>query len=290
MAANTAGKGGKASVSLRWFQAVLFLLAVPPPVGHAGTPSSLEFGLSLLAGHTGDFLFLLPDVLRLLAALVIGFLVWKAVGWKKCPREQTAADNPWFIMVLLLVAGSGIMASVHECLFKVVSPRVVGYPLPLYLALGFIIYRAALRAEPGPVELFRPKNPWLGVLLIVIGFPAVAVYLDCLPISLVALLIASPQYLLFVALLCLFSVIVYLAGRSQRKERRAAGKREKNAWLSLLLHSVAFLPVPLAASALVGTYIVEFMLSPLRFLPSLLVLSFCGYKAMTWKQQPPAEA
>lgn len=75
MAANTAGKGGKASVSLRWFQAVLFLLAVPPPVGHAGTPSPLEFGLSLLAGHTGDFLFLLPDVLRLLAALVIGFLV-----------------------------------------------------------------------------------------------------------------------------------------------------------------------------------------------------------------------
>lgn len=290
MAANTAGKGGKATLSLCWFQAVLFLLAVPPPVGHAGTPSSLEVGLSLLAGHAGDFLFLIPDVLRLLATLVVGFLVWKAVGWKKCPREQTAADNPWFIMVLLLVAGSGIMASVHECLFKVVRPRDVGYPLPLYLTLGFIIYRAALRAEPGPVELFRPKNPWLGVLLIVIGFPAVAVYLDCLPVSLVALLIASPQYLVFVALLCLFSVIVYLAGRSRRKERGAVGKRGKNAWLSLLLHSVAFLPVPLAATALVGTYVAEFMLSPLRFLPSLLVLSFCGYKAMTWKQQPQAEA
>ena len=259
----------EATLSSTWFKVVLFLVAVPPPAGL----SACSYAVSE---------WVLPG-----AALVIGFLVCKAIVWKKRPHVETAAHDPWFIMVLLLVASHGIMISSFICLgfFLLLAPY--GYPPPLHLALGFIIYRAAFQAEPGPVELFRPKNPWLGVLLILIGFPAVTVYLSGFIISLAIVL---PLHLTLFALLCLFSVIVYMAGRRRRKERGDGGKRGKNAWLSLLLHLMIFLPLPFAEIFFLdGNRFLRRIWPPLELLPLLLVLIFCGYKAMTWKQRQQAE-
>lgn len=258
----------EAALSSTWFKVVLFLVAVPPPVGL----TTCSYAVSG---------WMLP-----VAALVIGFLVCKAVVWKKRPRKETAAHDPWFIMVLLLVASHGIMACSFICLVFYLLFAPYGYPLPLYLALGFIVYRAALQAEPGPVELFRPKNPWLGVLLILIGFPVVTVYLSGFIISLG---IVFPLHLTLLTLLCLFSVMVYMACRRRKKERGDGGKREKNAWLLLLLHLLIFLPLPFAEIFyLDGNGFLRRIWPPLELLPSLLVLIFCGCKAMTWKQRQQA--
>lgn len=258
----------EAALSSTWFKVVLFLVVVPPPVG-----------LTICSGVISRWM--LP-----VAVLVIGFLVCKAVSWKKHPREETAAHDPWFTMMLLLVASHGIMVNAFIGLgfFLLFAPHA--YPVPLYLALGFIIYRAALQAEPGPLELFRPKNPWLGALLVVICFPIVTVYLTGFIISLG---IVFPQHLTLLALLCLFSAIVYTAGRRRRKERVAAGKRGKNAWLSLLLHCLAFLPLPFVESFYLEENCFPGRIwSPLGFLPLLLALSFCGYKVMTCKRRSRA--
>ena len=100
----------EATLSSTWFKVVLFLVAVPPPAGL----STCSYAVSE---------WVLPG-----AALVIGFLVCKAIVWKKRPHVETAAHDPWFIMVLLLVASHGIMISSFICLgfFLLLAPY--GYP------------------------------------------------------------------------------------------------------------------------------------------------------------------
>lgn len=254
----------EAALSSTWFKVVLFLVVVPPPAGLTLCSDGMWRGMLFVT------------------MLVIGSLVCKAFDWKRRPREETAAHDPWFIMVLLLAASHSIMAYTFFCLGIFLLFFPYGYPLPLYLALGFIIYRAALRAEPGPLETFRPKNPWVGVLLIVIGFPVVTVYLSGFIISLG---ITIPLHLALLVLLCLFSLIVYLAGRRRRKIQGDAGKRGKNAWLSLLLHLVIFLPLPFAEVFYLEEKCFHGRIwSPLGLLLLLLALIFCGYKAMIWQR------
>lgn len=148
-----------AAVSLRWFQVVLFCVAVLPP--------SLSY-----AASTGAV-----RVLSLLALLVLAVIVGKAVRWKGADHEVAALRDPWRIMVLLLLTGPGIMlgALTHILHLGLRAPRL--YALPLLIALGFVLFRAIRRARPQGEERPRPHNPWLRLLLILVGLPVVTVYL-----------------------------------------------------------------------------------------------------------------
>lgn len=261
-----------AAVSHPWFRVMLFLVAVPAP-----TPC---YASGVVMAWAALFL----------ALLVLGFLGYKAFVWRKSPREGGAADNPWLIMVLLLLAGPGIMecALILLLYYFLLLPAV--YLLPLFLVLGFLVFRGLRQGETQQAEPWRLANPWCRVLLIVVGLPFATVYFFGIALG---LLFIFPLLLFHIALLWLFARIERVNGSRQARDRRTGEGRRPSPWFSLVRRIAVFVPMPLASYLLQSWYIDRIEAVPghlsllLEWLPMIVILGFCVCRAMVWK--PPRE-
>lgn len=262
-----------AAVSHPWFRVMLFLVAAPAPYPFYASGVVMTW------------------VTVFLALLVLGFLGYKAFVWRKSPREGTAADNPWLIMVLLLLAGPGTMAWSLPLLLHYFFLLMPVYLLPLFLVLGFIVFRGLRHGETEPAKLWRLTNPWCEALLISIGLPFVTVYFFGI---LFGLIFIFPLLLFHIALLWLFVRIEQVSGPRQEWEGRIGKERRPNPWFALVRRIAVFAPLPFATFLLWMWYFDRIEAVPgwgstvLGWLPMILVMGFCVYRAVSWR--PPQKA
>lgn len=264
-----------AAVSHPWFRVMLFLVAVPAP-----SPFYASSGV------------VMAWAALFLALLVLGFIGYKAFVWRKSPREGAAADNPWLLMVLLLLAGPGITGCALPFFFMFFCLFPSFYNLPLFLVLGFMVFRGLRRGETPPEKLWRLQNPWGRALLFVIGLPSVTVYLSGMVFS---MLFGVPilLFLFYLTLLCLYARIEHATGRLSAKDGQAVEGRRPNPWFSLVRRIAVFFPLPFIASLLQFPYhdFVETVPGRLSllldWLPLIVPLGFCVCRAIVWK--PPQE-
>ena len=279
MSTATASRGG-AAVPLRWFQIVLFLVAVPPPFPF----------------HFAD-IFLFRALMFTLPLAVLGVIVFKAVRWKKFPHKVAHLHNPWVIMTLMLATGPGIMHAMSMLFLFCFLGSPYLYCLPLCIALGFVIFMAFRRQGRRPGDMLSwPQNPWLRILLVITGLPAAASYLASVFFVLLfalADLVGRPliRWFCLAGLIAYAGLVVYAFCR-MRTNRHEDGRRQ-TLWISLLARIVglgllACATFMLEAEILTADKTVQAWLSPLwGWLPVLLAV-FSVYKAMTWRQRPQA--
>ena len=259
-----------AAVSHPWFRVMLLLVAVPAPCPVYASGVVMAW------------------VTVFLAILVLGFLGYKAFVWRKSPREGVAAENPWLIMVLLLLAGPGIMGCSLALLLHYFLLLPAVYLLPLFLVLGFLVFRGLRQGETQPAELWRLINPWCRALLIIVGLPFATVYFFGIVLGLIFVL---PLLLFHIALLWLFARIERVNGSRQEREGRTDEGRRPNPWFSLVRRIAVFAPLPLASYLLQSWYIDRIEAVPgrlsllLEWLPTIVILGFCVCRAIVWK--PP---
>lgn len=276
MSEDTASRGG-AMVPLRWFQIVLFLVAVPPPFPFHFADISLFRAL----------MFPLP-------LAVLGVIVFKSVRWKKFPQAVAHLHNPWIIMTLMLATGPGIMQAMSTLFLMCFLHAPHLYHLPLLMALCFIIFMALRRQGRRPGDMVSwPQNPWLRILLVITGLPAAAAYLAggffTLPFILFDLAGLPLTFRLCLAGLIMYAVlIVYVFCCFIRKARHEDGWGRRNAWLFLLVRIVGFgllatATLVLGIASLTADKSMQAWLSPLWGGLPMLLAAFSVYKAMIWK-------
>lgn len=279
MSTAAASRGG-AAVPLRWFQIVLFLVAVPPPFPF----------------HFAD-IFLFRALMFPLPLAVLGVIVFKAVRWKKFPHEVAYLHNPWVIMTLMLATGPGIMHAMSMVLLFCFFGSPYLYCLPLCIVLGYVIYMAFRRQGRRPGDMLSwPQNPWLRILLVITGLPAAASYLASgffVLLFALADLVGQPliRWFCLAGLIAYAGLVVY-AFCSMRKDRHEGGRRQ-TLWISLLVRIVglgllACATFMLEAEILTADKAVQAWLSPLWGCLPVLLAVFSVYKAMTWRQRPQA--